>query len=75
MEKIIRVFVNLLEEGTPTIRPTQAIDHGNGECTLMPTPDYDPEDEIWEFAPGTKVIFEPAETDEDEKILLATKKA
>jgi hypothetical protein len=75
MEKTIKVYVTLLEEGTPTLRPTQAIDHGNGTCTLMATPKYNPESEIWEFVPGTKVFFEPAKTDENKDILLAIKKA
>lgn len=49
------IFVPLLEEGTPTIRPTQAIPLGNGTYKVLPTPDYDPEDEVWEFLPGSVV--------------------
>lgn len=52
---LVEVYVNLLEEGSPVARPTQAIDLGNGTYKLLPTPHYDPEDEIWEFLPGTVV--------------------
>lgn len=54
-EKIITIYVNLLEEGSPVMRPTQAIDLGNGLFKLLPTDDYNPECEIWEFLPGTVV--------------------
>lgn len=53
--KEIEIYVNLLEEGTPTWRPTQAVDLGNGLYKLLPTPDYDPEDEVWEFPPSSVV--------------------
>lgn len=49
------VYVQLLDEGTPTVRPTQAIDMGGGLYKLLPTPNYDPEDEKWEFLPGSIV--------------------
>ncbi|HEY1096790.1 MAG TPA: hypothetical protein VGF14_06070 [Alphaproteobacteria bacterium] len=71
MDKTITVYVQLLEEGTPTIRPTQAIENGNGVCKLLPTPDYDPMDEIWEFLPGTRVKIIPSKTDSGKDILLA----
>lgn len=54
-EKKIKVYVTLLEEGTDTIRATDAIDLGNGLFKLLPTHNYDPEDEIWEFLPGSIV--------------------
>jgi hypothetical protein len=53
--KTVKVYVPLLEEGTPTMRGTQAIIMGDGLYKLMPTPHYDPEDEIWEFLPGSVV--------------------
>ena len=49
------IYVSLLEEGTATMRPTEAIIVGEGLYKLLPTKDYDPEDEIWEFLPGTVV--------------------
>ncbi len=49
------VYVQLLNEGTVIFRPTRALDLGDGIFRLLPTPDYDPEDEEWEFLPGTSV--------------------
>ena len=55
MVATVEIYVVLLEEGTDTIRGTQAIPLGNDLYKLLPTPHYDPEDEIWEFLPGTVV--------------------
>ena len=54
LEKIT-IYVELLEEGTDTWRATKAINLGNGTYQLLPTENYDPEDEIWAFLPGTIV--------------------
>ena len=53
--KHVKIFVRLLDEGTEVSRPTEALDLGNGLLKLLPTPDYDPEDETWEFQPGSIV--------------------
>jgi hypothetical protein len=53
--KIVDVCVNLLEEGTPTLRIADAVPMPNGFYKLLPSPNYDPEDEIWEFLPGSIV--------------------
>jgi hypothetical protein len=52
---IVQIYVNLLNEGTPCSRPTQALALGNGLFELLPTEDYDPDDEHWEFLPGSLV--------------------
>jgi hypothetical protein len=52
----VTVFVQLLDEGTIVYRPTEAVDLGLGRYRLLPTPDYDPEDETWEFLPGAVVV-------------------
>lgn len=70
---IIKVYVTLLEEGTDTIRPTQAEEVGIGLYRLFPSPKYDPEDEIWEFVPGTVVKIKEIMTDKGETVLLAVK--
>lgn len=57
-EESVEIYVQLLEEGTPTARPTQAVPLGNGLYKILPTPNYDPEDEIWEFPPGSIVRCE-----------------
>jgi hypothetical protein len=51
----VEVYVELLEEGTPTVRPTQAIALSDGLYKLLPTPNYDAENEIWAFLPGSIV--------------------
>ncbi|MBI4346712.1 MAG: hypothetical protein HY553_07635 [Elusimicrobia bacterium] len=52
------VYVQLLDEGTPCSRPTQAEPLGDGRYRLLPAPHYDPEDERWEFPPGSIVRTE-----------------
>ncbi len=73
-EKTIKVYIDLLEEGTPTLRPAQAIDLGNGTAKLLPTENYNPESEIWQFVPGTIVKFKEVNNG-GEKILFAYEKA
>ena len=73
-QQTVRVYVVLLEEGTDTIRPTQAVDLGNGTYRLLPTPNYDPEDEIWEFPPGTVVRIKPWEDAYGNPLMLAFEK-
>ena len=73
-EQIIEVYVELLEEGTPTILGTEAVDFGNGTAKLLPTENYNPESEIWEFVPGTIVKFKEVNNG-GEKILFAYEKA
>ncbi len=67
----IKIYLNLLEEGSDTIRPIQAIDMGNGLFTLLPPQDYDPEDEKWEFLPGSVVRAKDFTTKKGLGILLA----
>ncbi|MEM7617633.1 MAG: hypothetical protein AAF195_04560 [Pseudomonadota bacterium] len=68
---IITLYVQLLDEGVDTARPTQAIDLGNEMFTLLPTENYDPEDEIWEFLPGSTVKALDITDDKGNPILLA----
>jgi hypothetical protein len=42
----VKFFVYLLEEGTDVWRPTEAVPIGDGLFKILPTPDYDSEDEI-----------------------------
>ncbi|NBX67030.1 MAG: hypothetical protein EBQ96_08555 [Proteobacteria bacterium] len=74
VQKTIQIYVTLLDEGTPTIRPTKAIVLEKNLYQLLPTPNYDPEDETWEFLPNSIVIGETILTDENEPVLLAVKK-
>jgi hypothetical protein len=67
-----RVFVKLKGEGTDVRRPTQAEALPDGSFRLLPTPDYDPADEQWEFVPGTCVWCEP-QTIGGEQLLVAVR--
>ena len=51
----VEIYVNLLEEVTACSRPTQAQVLEHGLFRLLPTDDYDPDDEHWEFPPGSIV--------------------
>jgi len=52
------IYIRLLEEAVTCIRPTQAELLEDGTYLVLPTPEYDPTDEVWEFAPGSKVHCE-----------------
>lgn len=54
-DSTVEIFVELLDEGTAVSRPTQARLVGPQEYLVLPTPDYDPEIEHWEFPPGSVV--------------------
>jgi len=49
------IYIRLLDEGTEVFRPTEAEELAGGLFMLLPTPDYDPDDEHWEFGPGSLV--------------------
>jgi hypothetical protein len=49
------IYVRLLDEGTDVWRPTLGRRVGPMTFEVMPTPNYDPEDEKWEFLPGRVV--------------------
>jgi len=51
----VEICVKLLDEGTPSLRVTQAVVLGNGLFELLPPKDYDPHDRRWEFQPGSIV--------------------
>ena len=61
---VVDMWVRLLDEGTEVTRPAKAVDLGDGTYRILPTSDYDPDDETWEFPPGTIVA---SETRKDEK--------
>ena len=52
------VYVKLCGEGTVVFRPVKAILLGPATARLTTPPDYDPDDEDWEFAPGSVVHVE-----------------
>jgi hypothetical protein len=65
----VKLFVYLLEEGTDVWRPTEAVPIGDGLFKILPTPEYDPEDEVWEFPPGSIVRCETRQDDSGQYIV------
>jgi hypothetical protein len=66
---IVRIYVNLLLEGPPSSRPTQALDLGNGLFELLPATGNDPDVEHWEFRPGSIVRGKEAHRDGETYLL------
>jgi hypothetical protein len=65
------IYIRLLEEAVTCIRPTEAEALGDGVYRVLPTPNYDPTDEVWEFVPGTKVHCESLDDASNGSYLLA----
>jgi len=51
----IEIFIPLLNEGTEVLRPTLGLVLSSDELQVLPTRDYDPRVEEWQFPPDTKV--------------------
>lgn len=73
MTNTVKIYIPLLEEGSATIRGTQAIPLGEGLYKVLPATDYDPDDEIWEFLPDSVVRCED-KLNFGERIILAVEK-
>jgi hypothetical protein len=52
------IYVKLLDEGTDVVRPVPARRLSEGIYEVLPTANYDPKDESWEFSPGSKVAVQ-----------------
>ncbi len=52
---IASVYVQLLNEGTTCYRPAPFVQLGHDTVQLLAPPGYCPEDEEWEFVPGSVV--------------------
>ncbi len=70
METII--YVKLLDEGTIVYRPVPAIKAATNLFEIRGSEIYDPENEIWEFSPGTYVLVEEKNLS-GKKVLVAIK--
>jgi len=68
------IYIELLDEGTAVARPTRGIPLGEDVYRVLAAPDYDPDDEHWEFAPGCVVHCE-REIRNGEEILVAKRLA
>jgi hypothetical protein len=49
------IYIPLLDEGVPVVRPTQGIALKSETFLVLPTADYDPSNELWQFPPGSTV--------------------
>ncbi len=67
------IYIQLLGEGTIVHRPVPAIEIGDYIYQLKGEEIFDPDDEEWEFLPGTKVKVEQKEL-EGERVLVAIEK-
>lgn len=65
------IYIRLLDEGTEVFRPTSAEPVG-ALFKVLPTSNYDPQDEKWEFVPGSVVKCEKRKLQGDE-VLVAVK--
>ncbi len=52
------IYIPLLDEGVDVWRPTEGEMVADMVFKVLPTETYDPEDEHWEFPPGTIVRCE-----------------
>ena len=71
MDNTVTIYIPLLEEGSPAARGTQAVTVENGLYKVLPVPDYNPEDEIWKFLPGSIVKCKEVRGASGKNILLA----
>jgi hypothetical protein len=69
----VKIYVRLLGEGSEAARPTTAILLENGSFKILATPDYDPEDEYWEFVPGEIVRCEKRASETGDYLLAVGK--
>ncbi len=58
MGQTVEIHIRLMHEGTECSRPTQALSLGHGLYKVLPTSNYDPGDEAWEFLPDSIVRLE-----------------
>ena len=63
------IYIRLLDEGTEVFRPTAAEPLGQTLFKVLPTPNYETQDETWEFVPGSVVECEKRKLDGDEVLV------
>lgn len=68
------IYMPLLNEGVPVLRPTFGRLVKPGVYVILATPDYDPECEDWAFPPGS-VVDCVYELRDGERLLVAKKLA
>jgi hypothetical protein len=65
------IYVRLLDEGVLVARPTYGEKITDNIFRILPTENYDPEDETWEFPPDTIVRCERKVSPDGEEALIA----
>jgi hypothetical protein len=73
-EDIVEIHVMLLNEGVTTAKSVMARALANGNYKILRPDDYDPEDEEWEFVPGTIVHCEWQPKGWQEPLLMAVER-
>ena len=68
------IYIELLNEGTSVWRPTSALRVGPCTYVVLPTPNYHPADEEWQFPPGSVVVGR-MQTKSGREVLVATSRA
>ncbi len=71
---VVTIYVRLLNEGTSVVRPTQGVKLGKNVYRVLPIQNYDPNDEEWEFPPGSVVECQ-GEIRSGQDVLVARKRA
>jgi len=71
---INEVYLSVFDEGTPVWRPVPAWKIDASTYIVLRPADYDPEDENWEFPPGSIVTCESRKTSKG-TILAAVRRA
>jgi hypothetical protein len=71
--KLKTIHIRLLDEIVDVWRPTKAVDLGDGLFCVLPTDDYNPDDEEWEFPPGTTVQCKKQKLSEGETLIAIEK--
>ena len=66
------IYVRLLGEGTEVYRPIPATKVAERIYVIQNDASYDPDDETWEFTPGSRVVVEERQS-VGEMQLVATK--
>jgi hypothetical protein len=69
-DKVI-IYIRLLDEGVPVARPTYGEAIEDNIFRVLPTKNYNPDDETWEFPPGTVVRCERKISPDGREALLA----
>ena len=68
------IHIPLLNEGTAVWRPAPAHRLDASTYIVLRPDSYDPDDEEWEFPPGSVVICQPTQTDKG-TVLAAVRRA